>query len=159
MDKKIKAFTAIEVLIIVFVLALVIIISQALAWIELRKVDYNDKYLRDPTYSEMREFLASDKTDLNEYNSNLWSFKYYDCTNFARDLKRNAIKSGIRCAYVHIELEGIWPHDIVAFRTVDKGVMFIEPQNDEEMKVAVGGYYWSNCIKSFKIYWPKGKND
>lgn len=130
---------------------------------ELRKTDY-DCELRDPSYKEMKEFLTRDKTNLNEGSEGMFFglFGYYDCSNFTRDVKRNAIKKGIRCAGVFIWFkEGESGHALVAFDTIDKGVIFIEPQTDEEVEVAVGIIYFplDKIITSGYIYWPELKNE
>lgn len=121
---------------------------------ELRKVDYNYE-LRDPTYDEMKEFLARDETDSNDFNKGILGvFGNYDCSNFARDVRENAIKKGIRCACVLIRFLNRAGHAIIAFNTIDRGVIFIEPQTDKEMKVVVGGKYWNNTIVACRVYWP-----
>ena len=91
--------------------------------------------IRDPTYQEMLEFLAGDKTDENNYVPNV-----YECRHFATDVCNNAERSGYRCAFVSVSFaeEG---HAIVAFNTVDRGLIFIEPQDDSEVKVEVGKTY------------------
>jgi hypothetical protein len=80
--------------------------------------------LRDPTYQEALQFICSDQTDKNQYN------KSYTCVNFANDFIHNALNKGYRCGYVIIEFPET-RHAIVCFNTSDKGLIFIEPQNDE----------------------------
>lgn len=147
---------------------------------ELINTDYTDRNLRDPTYLEMEEFLARDRTDSNGDDS-------YICGNFANDVKKNALKEGIRCAGVIIRFgnEKIFGaeergHALVAFETTDRGVIFIEPQKDKEVKVALGVRYFrdnglrewitedfddviivwvsddfDDTITEIEIYWPK----
>ena len=91
--------------------------------------------LHDPTYQEMKTFLASDTADSKTYNKD-----QYICTDYTADVKNNAGKNGIRCAAVYI----IYPetgHSIVAFNTTDKGLIFIEPQYDKEVKLIIGKSY------------------
>ena len=92
--------------------------------------------IMDPTYSEMRYFLSRDKTDKNEYIEGK-----YICRHFATDVCKNAEDENIRCAYVVIDFVEVI-HAIVAFNTVDRGLIFIEPQTDEEMKIEIGEPYW-----------------
>ena len=92
--------------------------------------------LHNPTYEELREFLTSDKTDANLYIKGV-----YMCANFAADVNNNAELQGIRAAYVIIHARE-WSHAIVAFETVDRGLIFIEPILDKQVNVAVGESYW-----------------
>ncbi len=125
---------------------------------EIRKTKYNYE-LRDVTYEEMRLFLDKDKTDSNKFRITPFVFFNYDCSNFAKDLKRNAIRRGIRCAGVVIKSKGgNWQHALVAFNTTDKGIVFIDPQLDIEVEVAVGAEYYSGeIIEECLIYWPIGQ--
>lgn len=91
--------------------------------------------LRDPTYQEMKEFLAHDTTDKFAYDK-----EKYVCTDFTAEVNNNAEKLGLRCATVYI----IYPetgHSIIAFNTVDRGLIFIEPQFDKEVSLVIGKSY------------------
>jgi len=91
--------------------------------------------LRNPIYSELMRFLADDRTDSNEYVEGV-----YVCYDFAADVNNNAEAKGIRTAFVYIEyLDGA--HAIVAFETVDRGLIFIEPQFDDEVQISLGTSY------------------
>jgi hypothetical protein len=79
--------------------------------------------LRDPTYREALQFIFSDQTDKNQYNQS------YNCVNFADDFVSNAIREGFRCGYVIVEFSET-RHALVCFNTSDKGLIFVEPQND-----------------------------
>jgi uncharacterized protein YoxC len=94
--------------------------------------------LRDPSYQEMREFLARDKTDEREY-----IIGKYVCRHFAADVKANAAKERIWSAYVHITMPGPG-HAIVAFLTTDRGLVFIEPQLDAIANLVIGRSYWES---------------
>ena len=91
--------------------------------------------LINPTYKDLQQFLANDKTD-----DNLYIPGEYVSLEFAVDLNNNAELPGIRAAFVTV----IFPqksHGIVAFETVDKGLIFIEPQSDHEiLPDVVSGY-------------------
>ena len=97
--------------------------------------------LRDPSYEEMRDFLARDRTSDREYVAS-----DYTCVDFAAAVKSNAAKEGVRCAYVVIEFGGGGGHAIVAFDTTDKGLIFVEPQFDWEVDLQVGKRYYQ-CVK------------
>ncbi len=91
--------------------------------------------LRNPTHKEMREFLARDKTDSKPYIKG-----EYVSFDFAVELNNNAETNGIRAAYVAI-FSKEWGHGMVAFETIDKGLIFIEPQSDKEVRLVTGEPY------------------
>jgi hypothetical protein len=96
--------------------------------------------LRDPSYREMGDFLAWDRTSEREYVES-----EYVCVDFAADVKANAAREGIRCAYVVIEYHRGDGHTIVAFDTTDEGLVFIEPQFDWEVEPELGKRYYQ-CV-------------
>ncbi len=91
--------------------------------------------VHNPTYQELREFLEHDKTDANPYIRGV-----YMCADFAADLNNNAEHQGIRAAYVTVRAR-TWGHALVAFETVDRGLVFVEPISDTYVKVEVGEVY------------------
>ena len=91
--------------------------------------------LHNPTYIELQEFLARDRTDSHRFISG-----EYVCFDFAAALNNNAEAMGIRAAYVRIRSKE-WAHAVVAFETVDKGLVFVEPQSDKEVNLVVGEPY------------------
>jgi hypothetical protein len=102
----------------------------------------NTYKLKDPTYKEMKDFLAQDETDTKPYQ-----IDEHTCTDFSAEVNNNAEDAGIRCAAVYI----IYPktgHTIVAFNTTDKGLIFIEPQFDEEVILIIGESY--SAINNYK---------
>lgn len=50
-------------------------------------------------------------------------------------LNNNAEDEGFRAAYVYIEFPGDRAHSVAAFDTVDRGLIFIEPQYDDEVEL------------------------
>ena len=92
--------------------------------------------LRNPTYWELQRFLRRDRTDENEYKEGV-----YTCVDFVADLNNNAEGEGFRAAYVYIEFPGERAHTVAAFETVNKGLIYIEPQYDDEVKVRLGISY------------------
>jgi hypothetical protein len=96
--------------------------------------------LRDPTYKEVVTFLRTDKTNLNEYIEDT-----YVCSHFARDVCNNAEAKGLRCAYISL----IYPdggHAIIAFDTIDEGLVYFESQTDERAKPVIGKRYYK-CVE------------
>jgi hypothetical protein len=92
--------------------------------------------LRNPTYQEMKAFLAQDMTSSKKYVEDK-----YVCTDFAAAVNNNAEKEGIRCAIVDIFYPEGYGHTIVAFETTDKGLIFVEPQFDQDVELVVGKSY------------------
>ena len=92
---------------------------------------WNDDTLTDPSYSEMKTFLAKDTTDIYLYIADT-----YTCVNFSRDTIFNAGAKGWKCAYVVIDIEEMsQQHAIIMFNTTDKGKIFVEPITDGELQI------------------------
>lgn len=81
----------------------------------------------NPTYSEAVQFLREDQTDRHKYD-----FDSYNCRDFSADVLRNADSRGIRAAFISIRLRQ-GSHAVVGFETVDKGMVYFEPQTDKEV--------------------------
>ncbi len=94
----------------------------------------------DPTYQQAVAFLRQDRTSENVYVD-----PSYVCSHFARDVNSNAEKSGLRCAFVEIRYQDKG-HTIVAFNTIDKGLVYFEPQSDETVNPVVGKRFFQ-CIE------------
>lgn len=104
--------------------------------------------IRDPTYREAVQFIASDQTDKNEYDK-----VSYNCFHYTADVKNNAFDIGFRCGFVFIDYDYGPGHAIVCFDTVDQGLIYVEPQTDEEVTITVGHTYLGDTIVSFTIIW------
>jgi hypothetical protein len=96
----------------------------------------NEYTLRNPSYQEMKIFLVQDATSSNTYVEDR-----YVCVDFAAAVKNNAEAKGIRCAVVDIFYPDGYGHTIIAFDTTDRGLIYIEPQFDQEVKLVVGNSY------------------
>lgn len=92
--------------------------------------------IRNPTYQEMENFIAADKT-----NQNTYIYPTYVCWNFAGDVTNNAFTAGFRCGFVYVSFPDS-AHAIVCFTTIDQGLVFIEPQDDSIMSLIIGEHYW-----------------
>jgi uncharacterized protein YlxW (UPF0749 family) len=103
-------------------------------------------YIRDPTYDEAIAFINSDKTDENGYTSD------YVCYDFTADFNSNAFQTGYRCGFVYIEFSDS-AHAITCFNTTDRGIIYIEPQNDEILTLAIGQSYLGYGIVDLGIIW------
>ncbi len=96
--------------------------------------------IKDPTYKQVIEFLREDKADKNEYVEDT-----YVCSHYARDVCNNAETEGLRCAFVEIRYSD-GGHSIIAFDTIDEGLVYFEPQNDWRVKPVVGKRYYE-CVE------------
>jgi len=87
--------------------------------------------------------LREDKTDKNEFVED--TYGVYVCSHFARDVCNSAEQEGLRCAFVELRyLEK--GHTIIAFDTIDKGLVYFEPQTDEVVKPVIGKRFYQ-CIE------------
>lgn len=89
----------------------------------------------NPTYDEVIAFLDDDKTNKNEWT------KEYDCTQFAQDVMRNALKQGIYSCVVRMDYDDNTAHNIIVFNTSDLGLQYFEPQTDENVYMYLGMDY------------------
>ncbi len=103
-------------------------------------------YFRDPTYDEAIAFIDSDETDENEYTND------YVCYDFTADFNGNASQAGYRCGFAYIEFFN-GAHAITCFNTTDRGLIYIEPQTDEIVTVAIGQSYSGHIIVNLGIIW------
>ena len=92
--------------------------------------------INNPTYLEMKAFLAQDTTNNNEYVEG-----QYVCVDFAAKVNNDAEAENMRCGVVDIFYPDGYGHTIVAFDTTDRGLIFIEPQFDQEVQLIVGRSY------------------
>lgn len=114
-------------------------------------VDQED-VLVNPSRYDLVRFLERNGVDENEYVATS-----YACSDFARDLQHHAHEAGFRSACVTLdfaESAGSAGHVMNAFETVDEGLLFVEPQNDEIFEnLHVGGRYWGDEIVGIEFRW------
>jgi hypothetical protein len=97
--------------------------------------------IMNPTYEEVVTFLKEDKTDELKWTTE------HDCTQFAHKTIRNAKQKGIYGCIVTIDMDvpkGNYEysgHDIIAFHTVDAGIVYFEPQTDKQVYMYPGMNY------------------
>ncbi len=112
--------------------------------------------IRDPTYNEVLSFVASDDTDKERYIMTSNGGYAYNCFNYCHDFLENAFGQGLKAGFVYVEFE-VGAHAIVCFDTVDKGLVYVEPQNDLIVNLTVGEAYdfveAPNTIERFTIIW------
>ncbi|MFC2001092.1 hypothetical protein ACFLUZ_01145 [Chloroflexota bacterium] len=110
--------------------------------------------IKDPSYNEMTRFLSTDDTDQTEYIEG-----EYECTEFAMDLCNRAEEQNIRCAFVSLRFPGKIGHAIVAFNTIDEGLIYIEPQHDDLVKVEINKQYYTCVVPKSGTYYEKPDYD
>ena len=110
--------------------------------------------IKDPTYKEMMSFISDDDTDKAEY-----IVDEYECTDFATRLCNNAEEKGIRCAYVSIKFPGGKGHAIVAFNTIDKGLVYIETQYDDLVNIVIGKPFYKCVVPEEGVVYEKPAQD
>ncbi len=112
--------------------------------------------LKDPTYKEVVTFLRRDKTDENEYVED--TYGVYVCSHFVRDVGNNAEEAGLRSAFVELRyLEG--GHAIIAFDTIDNGLIYFDPQTDERVRPVVGKRYYQSIEPKLGYYYEEPAYD
>jgi hypothetical protein len=99
---------------------------------DLQITGYN---IRDPTYLEVLTFIEADQTNNIPYDANS-----FNCNDFCAAVMNNAFKLGLRSFYVYITFKTT-SHSVVAFNTTDIGIIFIETQYDQVVRVDVGSNY------------------
>jgi hypothetical protein len=97
------------------------------------------------TWTELVSFLEKDHTNWNPYVPGK-----YTCLDFSRDLVANAAAQGIKAWIVAVDFKSGGPgHAFVAFETIDRGVIFVEPQADDTYPTVVVG---KNLCDSWGVY-------
>jgi hypothetical protein len=113
----------------------------------------NNDNAKNPTYSQLINFLKADRTDQYPYQTVFLLPSFYSgtaeshvnlisiegiidgtkqpntpriCCDFAETLHNNAEKAGIRCAYVSIDFAVGPGHALNAFDTTDRGLVYID---------------------------------
>lgn len=112
----------------------------------------NNPNSHNPTWQEMYDFVIVDETDKLEYIAG-----EFECPDFAITLHNNFERVGIRCAIVQLNIPLHNGHLICAVMTTDKGLRFIEPQENLEMnKKALLGFmnsYLGFLVRSYYLFW------
>lgn len=83
--------------------------------------------LRNPTWAELRAFIAQDNTDLIRYNINTFA-----CSGYATLIRDNAHDLGFRVAYIQIKFTTGSGHAFNAFQTSDLGFVYIDCTGNEK---------------------------
>lgn len=119
---------------------------------------HNNPYAKDPTWDELMSFLRQDTTEQIPYVDNS-----FVCADFAENLHNNAEKAGIRAAYVVVNFTSGVGHGCDAFRTTDRGLVFIDdtgeyygPGYDKQVNIVVGQEYVPTALFSSVVFSSMG---
>jgi uncharacterized membrane-anchored protein YhcB (DUF1043 family) len=147
----------------------------------------NNNVSHNPTWEELKSFLLSDETDTYTYHLPVYDVQVpwfyvgdipYVCANFAETVHNNAEKAGIRAAFVVVSFSEGEDHALNAFKTTDRGLVFIDctgsepatlkPKNlDSEVDLKLGkpyhrcfistvGWYFQpteETVTGIEVYW------
>lgn len=103
--------------------------------------------LKNPTFQELKDFILRDPISRNKFVLN-----EYECRHFATEVNNNAEVEGLRCAFVLLCFDR-GQHAVIAFDTIDRGLVYIEPQTDAVIHPEVGGSYQEKEITEILIAW------
>ena len=100
--------------------------------------------LVDPTYQQMTDFLNNDPAMLKAFKSATYG-DYARCSDVIAD----AIAQNYRCGLVSISFlrnptdSNFSRYTIIAFNTMDKGLIYIDPYSGTQAVLAIGLHYWA----------------
>ncbi|MEN8615400.1 hypothetical protein ABFB09_09060 [Dehalogenimonas sp. THU2] len=89
------------------------------------------------TYADLARFLENDKTNEAKYGVGV-----FDCKEYALFTWAHAIQVGFNAVPVIVKLDAPYNHMILAFETSDRGIVFVEPQSDNEVFPATWTKYF-----------------
>ncbi len=97
----------------------------------------NNPTATDPSWQQLISFLRADPTD-----DRTWTEGIFVSGDFANMLHDNAEAAGIRAAWVGVRFEGeTIGHGLNAFKTTDRGLVYVETQSDAIAYVTKGKEY------------------
>ncbi|MBN1643603.1 MAG: hypothetical protein JW856_02120 [Dehalococcoidales bacterium] len=102
---------------------------------------------QNQTYEQVINFIRSDNTDHIPYGVG------FNCVDASLKLWRNAEWKGIRAYPIIIQfVDQITGHVVVGFPTKDRGDVFIEPQNDQQIRLRAGFSYNGKIVRGFYLW-------
>ena len=113
----------------------------------------NADTLINVNYATLISFIENDSGNSHPYN------EAFVCSDFAFTLLHNASLQNISSGFVILNFHAVTEHAIVVFNTTDNGIVYIEPQNDEDITqyITILGVYYTggidNTIFSISTYW------
>lgn len=111
-------------------------------------VTENTDNLIDVNYSNLMSFIENDTGDSNPYSLT------FVCTDFALALMHNASLQNISSGFVILNYHELEEHAVCVFNTTDAGIIYIEPQNDNDITefIKILGVYGTSTIYSISVF-------
>jgi len=95
------------------------------------------------TYADVMRFLRESSVERNVYDTDS------PCVCYSCDLQADAANRGIPAAIVVLVFDGHEGHALVGFDTIDKGMVYIDPQADLPVRVEANQLYESlPCLEA-----------
>jgi len=82
--------------------------------------------LVNPTYSQLVDFINRDDTEKREYDN-----ETFNCADFTNLFIQNFAKEGFFSCFTELVYTNDEAHAIVAVNTTDRGLVYVEPQDDK----------------------------
>jgi len=95
------------------------------------------------TFDKVVAFIKSDDTNTMPYGEG------FNCVNFVFRVWGNAMWQGIMAVPIVIQYEEPPGHMVIGFPTTDRGDVFFETENDQQIKLKVGSNYGGRKIRGF----------
>lgn len=95
------------------------------------------------TFDMVLSFIKSDNTDTIPYGEG------FNCVDSVFRVWRNAEWQGIVARPIVIQYEEPPGHMVIGFSTVDRGVVFFETQNDQQIRPIVGQNHNGRKVRGF----------
>lgn len=97
------------------------------------------------TYEQVLDFVRSDDTDKTQYGVG------FNCVDATFKMWRNATWKGIEAYPIVIQYYESPGHMVIAFPTKDRGGVFIETQNDLQIRLRIGQNYNNRKVRGFYV--------
>jgi hypothetical protein len=104
-----------------------------------------EMHSENQTYDQVINFIRSDDTNTIPYEFG------FNCVDAAFRIWRNATWHGIVAAPIAIQYTDSPGHMVIGFPTNDKGDIFIEPQNDLQIRLRVGQEYNGGTVRGIYV--------
>jgi hypothetical protein len=99
----------------------------------------------EQTYEQVIDFVQSDDTDKIPYGVG------FNCVDATFRIWRNAVWQGITAYPIVIQYNESPEHMVIAFPTNDRGDVFIETQNDLQIRLRVGQNYNERKVRGIYV--------
>lgn len=104
-----------------------------------------EMHSEEQTYEQVIDFVQSDDTDKIPYGVG------FNCVDATFRIWRNAVWQGITAYPIVIQYNESPEHMVIAFPTNDRGDVFIETQNDLQIRLRVGQNYNERKVRGIYV--------